>query len=433
MSGKICCAVGVGLLLLSTSVAAEPTPPETSDSGLLALHRQIAVERETMDLQQHSLNAQRERLDKLEDALLAQMRAAGLPYAAPLLPLSGSAQFAQAPAAPEVGVRPAESDRAPRVAVIADQGGILSRPGRLVLEPTLEYIRSDRNRFVFRGIEIPQSVLVGIFDINESRQDILTAALTTRLGLTRRLEVSARVPWVYRRDTAVLVPLVQNPPQSGAGTIDTSVKGSGLGDVEVQARYQITDGRNGWPYVIGGLQVIAPTGSDPFGLPRDALGNARKSATGAGFWAVQPSVTLLVPSDPATLFGVLGYTYNFGKEVDARIGTAQIDRVEPGGAINTTVGLGLSLNPRLSLSLAYAQSWQLATKSRIRPISVANGIETLQDPITTKSRDLQVGRLLFGISYRATQRTTLDWIVEVGATEDAPDVRATLRIPFELQ
>ncbi|WP_375195710.1 transporter [Sphingobium sp.] len=423
-----------GLIALSGAARADPLPPDPPGTDLLLLRRQIAQERSAVEAQQHALDAQRQRLNLLEDALLDRMRAEGLPMTAPLLPIVEGSQFVgNQPPAPEVGIRPPESDTTPRVAVLADQGGILSRPRRLVIEPSVEYIRSDRNRFVFRGIEIPQSVLVGVFDINESRQDILTAAATARLGLTNRLEISARLPWVYRRDTAVLVPLVQNPPQSGAGTIDTSTHGSGLGDIELQARYQLTDGHNGWPYMIAGLQLIAPTGSDPFGLRRDALGNAEKSATGSGFWGIQPSLTLLMPSDPATLFGVLGYTHNFGRNVDTRIGDAQIDRVEPGGAPNATIGIGLSLNPRLSMSFAYAHNWQFATKSRIRPISIMNGVETMGAPITSKTRDLQIGRLLMGISYRATQRTTLDWIVEVGATDDAADLRTTLRVPFVIK
>ncbi|WP_313806812.1 transporter [Sphingobium sp.] len=422
------------LMAVPVAARADPLPPDPQTADLLLLRRQIAEERGAVDAQQRALDAQKQRLNRLEDALLDRMRAEGLPMTAPLLPLVEGSQFVgNQPPAPEVGVKPPDSDTTPHVAVLADQGGILSRPGRLVIEPTVEYIRSDRNRFVFRGIEIPQSVLVGVFDINESHQDIMTAAATTRFGLTNRLELSARLPWVYRRDTAVLVPLVQNPPQSGAGTIDTSTHGSGLGDIELQARYQIADARHGWPYMVAGLQLITPTGSDPFGLPRDALGNAEKSATGSGFWAVQPSLTLLMPSDPATLFGVFGYTFNFGRNVDTRIGDAQIDRVEPGGAPSATIGLGLSLNPRLSMSFAYAHSWQFATKSRIRPISITNGIETLGAPITSKTRDLQIGRLLFGISYRATQRTTLDWIVEIGATDDAADLRTTLRVPFELK
>lgn len=435
--GSFCAAAAAGLTALTTAAHADPVPPgqqqgaAPQSTDLVSLQRQIADERRAVDEQQRALDEQKKRLTVLEDALLDRMRAEGLPEAALI---SRPAQISQQPQQPEtqVGVKPPGNDAAPRVAVLADQGGILSRPGRLVIEPTVEYIRSDRNRFVFRGIEIPKSVLIGIFDINESRQDIVTAAATARLGLTDRLEISARVPWVSRWDTAVLVPLIQNPPQSGAGTINTSAHGSGLGDIELQARYQIADARSGWPYMIAGVQVITPTGSNPFDVPRDALGNATRAATGAGFWGVQPSLTLLMPSDPATLFGVFGYTFNFGRDVDTRINDAQIDRVVPGGSPSATIGLGISLNPRTSLSLAYAHNWQFATKSYIRPVRILNGVETLTDTIVTRSRDLQIGRLLFGISYRATQRTTINWIVEIGATDDAADVRTILRVPFEL-
>ena len=65
--------------------------------------------------------------------------------------------------------------------MLSEQGGIVTRTGQITIEPSLEYARADRNRVIFRGIEVPQSVLVGTFDINESRQDILTAALGSPL------------------------------------------------------------------------------------------------------------------------------------------------------------------------------------------------------------------------------------------------------------
>lgn len=429
-------------MMPGTLLAAGPAPGPASlppgnppaDADITELQRQIAAERATIAAQRVQLDAQMQRLDALEDALLGKMRAMGLP---PAMMAQTPVQFVQQQQPPaqdnvtSVGQKP-EAVRPADVAVLADQGGIISSAGRLTLEPGFEYARIDRNRFVFRGIEIPQSVLVGVFDINETRQDILTASATVRYGLSSRFELSARVPWVYRKDTAVLVPLVQNPPQSGAGTVNVSADGTGLGDIELQGRYQVTNGTGGWPYLVAGVQVIVPTGSSPFGLPRDPLGNARKAATGAGFWGVQPSVTLLLPSDPATLFGVLGYTFNFGRSVDTRISDAQIDHVKPGGAPNAAFGLGLGLNERLSLSLGYAHTWQMATKSTVRPILIRNGITEIGDPITTKTRDLQIGRLLFGLSYRATDRTTINWSVEVGATDDAADLRTSLRVPISL-
>ena len=419
----------IALLLSSTTIPAQSKQgavPEAID--LISLRDQLQIAREELKRQEQSLNEQRARLQRLEDQLLGQMRGAGLSLEA------SDTQDSSQSAGPveEVGARPEEETNAPEVAVLADQGSVMTKAGRITIEPSVEYMRSDRNRFVFRGIEVPQSVLVGVFDINESRQDVLTAALTGRVGLTNRIEIGGRVPFVYRDDKAVLVPLVQNPPQSGVGTVNTSTDGTGIGDLELFARYQLTRGTGGWPFLIAGIQGIIPTGKDPFEIPRDAIGNATKSATGAGFWAIAPNLTILMPSDPATLFASIGYTFNFGKDVNRRISDALIERVSPGGAPNATVGVGVALNPQLSLSFAYAHTWQFATKTRLRPISIANGIETIGDPITTKSRDLQVGRFLFGIGYRVNPRTTINWTVEMGATDDASDIRTTLRIPFTL-
>jgi hypothetical protein len=451
---------GAALLLvaiLPRPALAETDPPtpgnSTNASDLVRMQEQLAAERHAIEQQRQVLDAQEKRLLQLEDALLDKMRAAGMPGAGltsaepPGVGLAQSTQPATPPlsASPSVspvppsnqpaetvGVKPTERRPVQEVAVLADRGSVLTKAGRVTLEPSVEYTRTDRNRFVFRGIEIPQSVLVGVFDINESRQNILTPAMTARLGLSNRLEIGVKVPWVYRDDGFVLVPLVQNPPQSGAGTIDRSSSGTGIGDVEVTARYLLTDGTKGWPFLIANLQAIAPTGSSPFSLPRDALGNATKSATGFGFWGVSPSITALMATDPATLFGVLGYNFNFGRNVNTRISDVQIDHVRPGSGPNMTVGLGLALNERTSISFAYAHNWVFSTKSRIRPINILNGIPTLGNPVETSTRDLQVGRFLFGISYRVTNRTTINWSVEIGATQDAPDVRTSLRIPITI-
>lgn len=430
----------------TTADAAKRSAPD-----LEKLQAQIDAQRRAIQEQRHVLDAQEMQLRQLQDSLLDAMRGTGIPapqfgHAAPPmtslaaipqsgdtpsgLPAGGGQTGAQSDSLTSVGEKPAERPRPQEVAVLASQGSVLTKAGRLTIEPTVEYARDDRNRFVFRGIEIPQSVLVGVFDINESRQDIVTASATVRYGLTDRIELGVQVPWVYRDDTAVLVPLVQNPPQSGTGTVNTSASGTGIGDVQLMARYQINNGTHGWPFLTANVQVITPTGTDPYGVPRDALGNATKSATGFGFWGVQPSVTVIMPTDPATLFGVLGYNQNFGKAVNTRISDAQIDHVTPGSGPALTLGVGLALNERTSISFAYAHNWLFGTKSIIRPITTQNGIETYGDPLDTKTRDLQIGRFLFGVSYRVNQRTTVNWTVEMGVTQDAADLRTSLRIPI---
>jgi hypothetical protein len=121
-------------------------------------------------------------------------------------------------------------------------------------------------------------VLVGVFDINESRQDVLTASTALRYGLTDRLEIGARLPFVYRSDTSIVAPVVGSTNNDTAATIDSSVKGANIGHLELTARYQLLDGGNGRPYVIGNLQGVFPTGTDPFAISRDEFGRSLRAS-----------------------------------------------------------------------------------------------------------------------------------------------------------
>lgn len=419
----------------------------TTPADLAGLRDRLVRERAALDAQQAALDAQRTRLQALEREIAVRLGGDGA--AAPLPPASSStgavdvAQTTSVPLPPSpppangvpgqngvqtVGEAPTDQ-REVQVAALAEQGGVITRAGRLTVEPVLEYARSDRNRVVFRGIAIPASVQIGAFDINESRQDVLTAGAVVRLGLTRRLEVNARVPFVYRSDQSVLAPVV-NPTTPNAGQIGEPVKDGGIGDIDFGIRYQITDGNNGLPYLIAGLQAIIPSGTDPFGVPRDALGNPLEAATGAGFYALSPNLTAILPSDPAVLFATLGYTYNFARNVNTEIGSSVLERVKPGDQPSASVGIAVSLNPRTSLSFGYAHTWGFGTETRLRTRDATT--QALGEPSDTTTRDLQLGRFLFGVSYRTSPRTTINWNIELGATEDATDLRTTLRIPFTL-
>jgi hypothetical protein len=207
------------------------------------------------------------------------------------------------------------------------------------------------------------------------------------------------------------------------------VKGHAIGDLELTARYQLIDGGNGSPYVIANLEAVIPTGTDPFAIPRDSLGRATRAATGAGFYGITPSVTAILPSDPVVLFGTLGYTFNLGTNVNTQIPPVIINYVNPGDTISASAGLGVSFNQRTTLTLGYAHDWAFGTRTRtslISPTAASPGIRE------TVSRDLQIGRLLFGVTYRLSDRASVNWSVEVGATEDAPDLHTVLRIPVVL-
>lgn len=401
----------------------------------------LKAQQARLDAQAEEIAALRKRLDRTEAAASGPLPTIAPPGTAPqpaIVAAQGAAPgggdpggVLQPPVQPleRVGTAPAEEDRPIQLAVLENQASVVTRKGALTAEFQADYARADRSRAVFRGIELVEAVLVGVFDINESRQDVLSTSAALRYGATRRLEVGVRVPFVHRADTSIVAPIAGSTNNDAAATIDSSVKGTGIGDIELTARYQLLDGHNGSPFVIANLQGVLPTGSDPFAIRRDDLGRATRAATGAGFWGIAPSVTAILPSDPVVLFGTLGYTFNLGKSVDTRLPPVRINYVDPGDAISASAGIGVSFNERTTLNLGYAHSWAFGTKTRTMLLMSNN---TWSDERETTSRDLQIGRFLFGVTYRVNDRASLNWSVEVGATEDAPDLRTVLRIPVAL-
>lgn len=419
--------LGAATLVSAAPAAAQPVTVEALSAELANARAQIAEQQRALDAQEARLKALEARIENATgDSPTAGTAIASASPGAPGVP--GDLTGVQQVPVERVGQAPTELEM-PQVAVLGDQGSIITRAGQLTGEAHLEYARADRNRAIFRGIEVVESVLIGVFDINESRQDVLTAATSLRYGLTNRLEFGVRVPYVYRSDKSVLAPVEGSTNNDAARTRDASANGNGIGDVEFSTRYQLTSARPGLPFLIANLQVVAPTGSSPFEVPRSDTGIALEAATGAGFWGVSPSLTAILPTDPAVLFGTLGYTHNFSDDVNTRIGDVIVEFVDPGDALSASIGLGVSLNQRTSFNLGYAHSWVFGTRTRTRaaePGSFDGG------PLSMTSRDLQLGRLLFGVTYRLTNRANLNWAVEVGATDDATDVRTVLRVPIVL-
>jgi len=316
-----------------------------------------------------------------------------------------------APPARPVGEAPAETQVATVDALPEGQNTLLGA-GRLVIEPSLEYSRSSSTRLVFRGAVLLDALHIGLLEANDTARDTLSSSLAIRYALTDRLEVEGRIGYIYRSDRVTT--LSQN---SSSTTQTFELQGSNLGDAEVSARYQLNRGRNGAPIFVAGARVKSDTGLGPFDLERDAQGVSTELATGSGFWAVQGSLSMMYPTDPAVLFANVSYMYNIGRDVDTTYGSVTIGHVDPGDSIGMGFGFGFSLNPRFSYSLGYSHSYVLPTETEL------NGV-------TQSSTELQVGSLQLGLSFRATERLTLSTSVDMGLTEDAPDVRVAFRAPF---
>ena len=72
------------------------------------------------------------------------------------------------------------------------------------------------------GYTVIPALLVGLVDVREVKRNTITAAMTARYGVTPRLEVEGRLPYVYRQDSTISREL-------GEGTaIDTAFTRKGL-------------------------------------------------------------------------------------------------------------------------------------------------------------------------------------------------------------
>lgn len=313
-----------------------------------------------------------------------------------------------------VGVAPPPAPTVQSLVEAVPEGqGVLTPAGRFVLDTSFEYTNSSANRLVFRGFELIPGLQVGLIEASDVDRDTIVGTIAGRYGLTRRLEIEARMPVMYRSDR---IEVAQQREESIVRTI--KLNEYNIGDAELSLRYQLNapkvPNKAIW---IASLRVKSDTGKSPFEVIYDDFGVATGLATGSGFWAAQPGISFLLPSDPVVIYGGGSYLYHIARNIDRQVGNALIGRVNPGDAINANIGFGFALNQKFSFSLGYRHSYLFPSKTEIG--------NTLQ-----KSNHLQVGSLGFGMSYRLSSRQSINFGVELGATADAPNVSAVLRLPL---
>jgi hypothetical protein len=307
-----------------------------------------------------------------------------------------------------------------------EQPGILTRQGQIVLEPSLTYSYSSSNRVALVGYTVIPSLLIGLVDVREVKRNTLTAALSLRYGLSNRVEVEAKLPYVYRRDDTISREIF-----TGAATDRIfGTSGKSVGDVEIGARYQLNQPKDGLPYFVGSLRLKARNGKDPFEVVTDCVTRCVGSTTGtglpldlptgSGFYSLQPGLTWLLPSDPAVFFGGLSYTHSFKRNNISRLvlngEREDIGRIEPGGVLGINFGMGLSLNDKTAFSLGF--DLNSVGRTRQNGQAVATSVRT------------QLSSLLLGYSHRITPASSVNVAMSAGLTRDTPDLSLSLRLPF---
>jgi hypothetical protein len=422
-------AAAAAALVLASQAALAQTPPEQRSNAelaaeLAALKQALAEQRALLEDLRRQVNEER----------LAAARGAGAAGAGagelaaqsqpqPQLPPPGG------PAQAAVVQPPRRDDKPPEVAPLFETPGVLTARGKLVLEPAFQFGYSSSNRVALVGYTIIPALLVGLVDVREIKRNTSTATLSGRYGLSNRTELELRLPYIYRSDSTVSREIFTGSAVERV----FDVGGRGVGDIELSLRHQLNDGGVDKPYYVAGLRLKTRTGRDPFEVVTDCVrrcigpnatgtGLPQELPTGSGFYALQPNLTWLYPSDPAVLFGSVSYLHNFQrKNLRRQVLDGEwepLGRVKPGDVLGFNFGLGLALNDKASISFGYDHSSIARTRQ--------NGVPA---PGSVRT---QLGTLLVGLSYRLDAKRTVNISVGAGLTRDTPDVSLTLRVPTSM-
>jgi hypothetical protein len=324
-----------------------------------ALKRKLAEEEENFQQLSRALDAR----------TLESKRGAGEP-AGNGAPAQGAAQDAATPtqnaqaAAPSpqqpVGQAPVPDTAPPAVAPIFDQPGVLTPRNKFVLEPSFQFGYSSSDCVALVGYTIIPALLIGLIDIREIKSTVLTGGPAARYGITNRMEVEVRVPYVYSTNDTVSREVFTGSAQDNV----FNSSGHNIGDVEMTLRYQLNDGGPDKFYYVGWLRFKSTTGKSPFDVVTDCvtrcIGNTTgtglplEQPTGTGFYAIQSGLTWLFPSDPVVFFGNFSYLHSFGRsDLSLTILNGEKDflgRAQPGDIWGFNVGMGLALNEKSSFS-----------------------------------------------------------------------------------
>jgi len=418
-------------LALGGPALAEQGTEQTADEPVDRLEEQLERQQTVIEEQQEELERQRKRLNALQaqlesldslarydttaDALAAGDRGVAegqlRSYRAAGTGSPGETQTAQTEdGAATPGDEP-EQQR-PDIRVLESEGGVLLRQGELSIEPSFEYSFTDVDRVEVAGFTVLPAIVVGQIEINQRERESFVYSSTVRYGVTDTFEIEARVPYVFRNEDQITRPL-------GTGAEDPeifSVEGDNLGDVELAMHYQLPKDWTGNGFVVSNVRYKSRTGEDPFEVATTGTGQNERQAelpTGSGFRSVTPSVTGILPVDPAVVFGNVSYEWTFERDV------SDLGTIDPGDQLGFNVGTGLSLTPEFSLSLSYDHSTIFETEQ--------NG------QTTDVSRTVQVGRMVFGGTYNISDRVAVDLQFATGVTDDAPDISASVSVPITFQ
>lgn len=308
---------------------------------------------------------------------------------------------------------------AAEIVTVFDDRGILTTPGRVIVEPSFGFTHTSSTVVAIEGYTVLPALIVGLINISQVERDIYNYSLAIRYGISSRLEVALKAPYIDISENIREREVLDGTPTD----IIHDTDGNGLGDVEASINYQLNSAADGGPFYIANLRIKSDTGNSIFDIDKrdlldddgDVIGVVfSEQPTGSGFWSVQPGLTLIYPTDPAVLYGSVSYLWNIEDDKGEEYGMT----IDPGDVIGISFGIGFSVNERTSFSLGYEHNIIDQTEVELQP--------ELSDATFSTYHS---GSLLLGISQILTDQSSVNVSLGVGVTEQSPDMQLTIKFP----
>jgi hypothetical protein len=382
-------------------------------------------------------------LDMQVQALQARLQGkvpaavAGGAAAAPAAPAATAAATATPPASQEGYASTAAEAEQARSEAMSRSVADVKRQTRtlfdqsLVIENSLTYNRYDRKQLTLNGFLALDAIFLGNIAIENVESDTLNYNLAARWGVSPRLSLNLDVPYLARKTVY---------QKGGAGGAAASIAqeettGSGIGDIIASANFRLLPEQDGRPETVLNFGVTAPTGREPYGIPwtvleRDDDDYVRfaipdEQPTGNGVWQASVGVSAVKTTDPAILFGNIGYTYSFEAsfdDLDADPDTVNPGDVKLGNSFYYGAGVAFAFNERTSFSMSMSN--RLSARARTR----FDG-----EPWTKViGSDANAAMFNLGVTHALSPQATVVGILGIGLTPDAPDFSLGFRIPYSL-
>lgn len=302
----------------------------------------------------------------------------GSPLAA--TPAQSSPTAPRQPAPGQFEVDEAAAERALERTLVR-AGALLLPFGAAELEPSLRYIREERDAPVLLPVEGGQ-----IIASDNVRSDSLRGEMVLRLGLPFDAQLELDAPYWYRNESTVTrVGFAEQAERTRDGT--------GFGDVGISLTKALLREGAWRPDLFASLRWDTDWGESEQGLE-----------FGSGFNEVGASLTAVKRVDPLVWVGGLSYLRAFER-----------GNVRPGDQIGLSLGTVLAVSPSNSLRFFLNQTY--VDDAELGGSNIAGS-------------DQVISTMSIGASSVLTRRLLLDFQAGIGLTGDAPDYFFRVSVPI---